>query len=112
MKPHLATALICTIPALGFAAEIPGSEFSFGNWRGAAYTNDENGEFSHCAVNANYISGQTLLFSVNSNATVSVGLANPDWHLRDGERFAVRLEVDRRAPFSGYAYAVTSVKLV
>lgn len=101
--------MLCLIDGGRASAEqIQGSRFGFGNWSGAAYTSDATGEFSHCAVSAVYKSGDTLVFSVNSNATVSVAVANPNLGLVDGQQFPVALYIDRREPFYGTATAVGS----
>lgn len=93
---------LTTVPA--FAEQIPGSQFSFGNWDGSAYYFDETGLFSHCVIAAAYRSGNTLLFSVNADATVTVAVAG-ELGLRQGQQFPVALYVDRRAPFYGTANA-------
>lgn len=98
--------------ALAFTASpasaeyIAGSEIGFGNWHGAAYTFDETGRFSHCAVSAPYLSGDTLYLSVNQNATVTVGIESPGLNMTPGQEIPVTLYIDRRAPFYGRAYAV------
>lgn len=91
-----------------FADEIPGSRYSSGNWEGAAYTNNESGQFSHCAISAPYISGDSLHLSVNRDASVSVAVRSPNLNLNPGFRFPVALYVDRRAPFYGEAEVVFS----
>lgn len=88
------------------AEYIAGSEIGFGNWHGAAYTFDETGRFSHCAVSASYLSGDTLYLSVNENATVTVGIESPGLNMVPGQEVPVTLYIDRRAPFYGRAYAV------
>lgn len=89
------------------AAEyIPGSDIQAGNWSGAAYTHDYSGAFSHCVVSASYVSGDTLLLSVNQNATVSVGVVSPGLELQKGQEIPVALFIDRRAPFYGSAVAI------
>lgn len=90
------------------AENIPRSEFGYGNWKGGAYTNDVTGEFSHCAISAPFVSGDTLIFSVNRQATVTVGVANPNFNFRAGETFPVTIYVDRRAPFFGQAEALNT----
>lgn len=87
------------------ADEIPGTRIYYGNWSGAAYTFDD-GSFSHCVVSAAYNHGNTLFFSVNIDATVSVGVASPNEIFTPNQEFPVALYVDRRAPFYGNATAV------
>lgn len=100
----LLSAPLAAAPAA--AEEIPGSRIAFGNWSGGAWRGDD-GAFSHCAVSARYVSGFELLFSVNSDASVTVGLAAPDFGAIPGETFPATLTIDRRANFSGTAEAVS-----
>lgn len=95
---------LMTVPAL--AEPIAGSQFSFGNWSGSAYSFDDTGRFSHCVISASYKSGNTLLFSVNNDASVTVAVAG-NLGLQQGQQFPVALYVDRRAPFYGTATAFT-----
>lgn len=86
------------------AEEIPGSTFKSGNWNIAAYTFDDTGAFSHCVMAAAYKSGDTLFFTVNRQATVSVAILSPAIReLSVGQNFPVALYVDRRSPFYGTA---------
>ncbi len=103
--------LLATLMMLATSAEaeyIPGSDIQVGNWNGAAYTNDASGTFSHCAVSASYLSGDTLLLSVNANATVTIGVVSAAVNLTAGQEIPVALFIDRRAPFYGTAVAQDS----
>jgi hypothetical protein len=84
---------------------IKGSAISFGNWNGGAHTNGSTGAFSHCAVSAGYLSGDTLFFSVTRDGTVGVGVSSPNMKLTPGSQFPVALYVDRREPIYGTANA-------
>lgn len=95
--------LFAACPTL--AEEIPGTQIAYGNWSGAAYT-FEDGTFSHCVVSADYVHGNTLLFSVNADATVNVGVVSPTETFVPDQEFPVALYVDRRAPFYGNAVAL------
>ncbi|MCR9151233.1 MAG: hypothetical protein NXH83_13745 [Rhodobacteraceae bacterium] len=86
------------------ADPIPGSAFKVGNWEGGAYSFDDTGAFSHCSISAGYISGDTLYFTVNRQATVTVAVGSPGLTgIPVGQSFPVALYVDRRAPFYGTA---------
>ena len=99
-------SLLCLAPAK--AEQIRGSYYSYGNWGGAAYTNDRTGEFSHCTVSAAYQSGDSLFFSVNRTATISVGVASPAIRqLSSGAKVPVSIYVDRRPPFFGTATVIS-----
>lgn len=108
MKFRLLAILALALVTSSAAAEmIPRSGFSSGNWNGAAYTNDKSGQFSHCAISAKYVSGNTLYFSVNADASVSVAVVG-QLGLTEGQQFPVALYVDRRRPFYGTAQALSS----
>lgn len=100
-------ALSLFVSSGAVADEIPGTQIAHGNWFGAAYTFDD-GTFSHCVVSAEYNHGNTLYFSVNIDATVSVGVASPNEVFTPDQEFPVALYVDRRAPFYGTATAIDS----
>ena len=85
------------------AEVIQGSQFSYGNWNGAAYTNDTTGQFSHCAISAPYVSGDDVTFSVNRQSTVSMGVSSQALSMPVGTEFPVAIFVDRKAPFYGTA---------
>lgn len=102
------TAAIAAFPTISSAEFIPGSNYGYGSWQGAAYTSDANGLFSHCAISASYVSGDTLVFSVNANATVSVAVASPGLSLEVGQRVPVTIRVDNRRPFFGDAVALSN----
>lgn len=99
-------AIVCALTAATplLAEKINGSDIFYQSWSGAAYYNDETGEFSHCAISAEYVSGNTLYFSVNSDVSITVAVAG-DLRLQPGSQFPVALYVDRRTPIYGTAYA-------
>ncbi|MDA4844149.1 hypothetical protein [Hoeflea poritis] len=88
-----------------FADEIPGTQFSHGAWRGAGYVSASSGRFTHCAIAAEYVTGDTLFMSVNSDATISIAVANSAFQFKEGETFPLTLTVDRRKSFAGRAVA-------
>jgi hypothetical protein len=84
---------------------IRGSQISFQNWSGGAYTDTTTGAFSHCVVSAGYLSGDNLYFSVTRDGEVGVGVESPNLNLNPGSQFPVALYVDRRQPIYGTAEA-------
>lgn len=84
------------------------SEFSYRNWVGGGYTVDGTNRFSHCAVQATYLSGDVLFFSINANATITIAIENRKWSLTNGQKIDVKVQIDRRAPFYGTAEAINS----
>ena len=101
----LGVLVLTLFAGTALAEQIPGSNIASGNWRGAAYTSDSTGIFSHCVVSAGYQSGDELYMSVNADATVTVGIYSTSWQLKSGETMPVTLRVDKRAPFTGTAVA-------
>lgn len=85
---------------------IPGSEFGHGNWEGGAYTFSGTNEFSHCAISVDFVSGDTLYFGVNSDASITVGVSSENYRLTPDQSFPVALYVDRRRPFYATAKAI------
>lgn len=82
-------------------------KLKIGAWEGGIYINDKTGEFSHCAVSANYKSGITLLFSVTRSYNWQVGFSKKSWNLTIGNKYPVRYQVDRRKILNGTARAAT-----
>lgn len=107
MMRSLAVLLGLNLVAVAAHAEfIQGSDIQYGNWSGGAYSYDDTGDFSHCAVSAEYLSGDTLIFTVNSDVSVSVAVVSPGLNLTEGQTFPVTLYVDRRRPFNATATAL------
>lgn len=95
-------ALLVSSQAMG--AEMRNARF--GAWYAGAYTNDQTGQFSHCAANASYNSGITLFLSVNSNFGWSMGFANRTWSLPVGQNIPITYVVDNYAPRSASARVI------
>ena len=105
MRAFSLFALLAITATSASAQDIPGTAISYGSWSGGAYVL-EDGSFSHCSVAAEYVHGNTLAFSVNVDATVSVGVVAPTDTFIENENFPVALFVDRRSPFYGDVSAV------
>lgn len=87
------------------SAEI--AKLRIGNWQGGAFSNDQNGTFSHCAASARYKSGITLVFSVSNDRVWSMGFSSSTWNLNRGSSYPVRYWVDNGEVLNGTAYAKT-----
>lgn len=111
-SPILAAVASLFLTGAALGAEIAGSAFNSGNWEGAAYTFDESGEFSHCAISVGYVNGDYLYLSVNSDATVTVGIESHSFRFRPDESFPVSLRIDNRRPFNGTATALEETFIV
>lgn len=73
----------------------PYAKFSVGNWAGGAFTNNQTGDFSHCAVSASYKSGVTMHASLNSSYGWNLGFSNRAWGLKPGDTVPMELAFDR-----------------
>eukprot|EP01042_Synura_sphagnicola_P019242 gene19242-24349_t len=73
----------------------PYAKFSVGNWAGGAFTNNQTGDFSHCAVSASYKSGVTMHASLNGNYGWNLGFSNRAWGLKPGDNVPMELVFDR-----------------
>lgn len=100
-----AAAGIALGTAAASSAEI--AKLRIGNWQGGAFSNDQNGTFSHCAASARYKSGITLVFSVSNDRVWSMGFSSSTWNLNRGSSYPVRYWVDSGEVLSGTAYAKT-----
>ncbi len=63
-------ALLSSLIAISTAeARGPYGSINVGNWKGGAYTNDQTGEFSHCAAGAGYDSGIYFMVTIDQGRT-------------------------------------------
>jgi S1-C subfamily serine protease len=88
------------------AAVVPDSQITYNNWHGAAYTDDQVGGFSHCAVFSSYVGGVTLTFAVNASNAVAIGFMRADWTFKPGQTIRGDILIDQR-----YSAHVTGVAL-
>lgn len=92
MKRILATISFLFLFANTAAAVdlIPGTNFQYQAWRGAAYS--VNGDFSYCAVSAQY-NGTQLMFGLGKNS-MFISLASPNWSLPTKQKLFATLAID------------------
>jgi len=94
-------ALLSSLIALSAAeARGPYGSINVGNWKGGAYTNDQSGEFSHCAAGVGYDSGIYFMVTVDLGGGWSLGLHNPKWTLTKNQDFQIALTFDGQRPFN------------
>lgn len=101
----ISIAISATALPLANAAQI--DSFRSGSWGGGAYTNDQTGSFSHCAIEASYNSGITLIFALDSTFQWRLGFYNPNWRLTPGARYPVHFRIDRGSLHQGTAVAIS-----
>lgn len=90
----LAFAAVLMVGAAARAELINGSQFESGIWKGAAYTNDSTGRFSHCAMSTPYPNGVSMFFAISDNYTWRIGWSHKAWNHTVGQSYPVSLSVD------------------
>ena len=98
-----AALMSCT---LARAELVNGTQFQSGAWKGAAYTSDSDGRFSHCAMSTDYQSGISMFFAISANYTWRLGWSSKSWNLNVGQTYGVVLNVDgvKHAQFTGCSH--------
>ncbi len=100
-------ALLASMFAISVAqARGPYGAINVGNWKGGAYTNDQTGEFTHCAAGAGYDSGIYFMVTVDQGAGWALGFYHPKWTLTNNQTFQIALTFDGGAPFNVQGAAV------
>ena len=89
-------SLVSILPAR--ADEEPGSQKQIGNWRLAAYRDDGSGLFSHCAINAGYPNGISVVFAFSPNASWRIAWYGNTWSMTPGKTVELRLGTDASPP--------------
>lgn len=87
-----ALLFMCMAPARSQAAVI--EETNIEGWIVGAYSNNQTGQFSHCATSVGYTTGISLFFHLNRNFTWSMGLANARWRHGAGRTFNLEYYID------------------
>lgn len=80
---------------LAHAELISGSRFSHGNWTGGAYTDDNTGDFSYCAVSTGYVSGNDLYFALTKDYIFRIGMSRGKGGYTGYTAFPTTITIDR-----------------
>ena len=103
---HKTLALLTVILAAPAAAQdIPGTEFEFGLWRGAAQV-DAQGNFSHCYATIVFGAGDQLWINVSNLERVDVIFSLVNQSYKPDQTFDAFLMMESGAPSVGTAYAL------
>jgi S1-C subfamily serine protease len=89
----------------------PYGSINVGNWKGGAYTNDQ-GDFSHCAAGASYLSGIYFVVAIDSKSGWSLRFAHEKWNLAAGRAFPIELTFDGQSPFNVHGVPVNDKMVV
>jgi hypothetical protein len=76
----------------GATPAVAEGEFSSGRWTGQAFA--DGGKFTHCAMLAPYVSRWVLLFSVDRDGNIGLGLQNADVEMYPWEKAQIWIQVD------------------
>src|ERR1051325_2868780 len=71
-----------------------------GAWHAGAYTNDQNGSFSHCSAGVSYKRQIVMFVAVNRAMAWSLGFTHPQWAFTKGDRIPVQLRFDGGIPYN------------
>ncbi|HEY6917858.1 MAG TPA: hypothetical protein VI412_01260 [Tabrizicola sp.] len=100
-----ATALTAAALSPAQAEQIQGSTFGTGNWEGAAYTDDQTGDFLYCDVSVGYVSGEVVWLGLYNNDMLAVLLSHPDVRFQTGQTFDAWLMFETGLPIRQVAEA-------
>ncbi len=101
--PWLAVAAFLASPVL--AADIPGTEFTSGNWYGAGETGSD-GRFLDCYISVGYANGQQLWVGLYGDDSLTIFLTQPGTAFAPGKTYPASLMTETGLPVHGNAYAV------
>jgi hypothetical protein len=97
--------LTCLLAAPAAAQDIPGTEFAFGLWRGAAQA-DAAGVFSHCYATLVFGGGDQLWVNVSKVDQVEVIFSFLKQSYRTDQTFEAQLMMESGLPTPGMAYGL------
>lgn len=83
-------ALFLTLACIAPAAAM--GEFSSGRWTGQAFA--DGGKFTHCAMLAPYVSRWKLLFSIDRNGDIGLGLQNENVEMYPWSKASIWMQID------------------
>ncbi len=90
----------------------PIQPFQVDNWRGGGFTNNQTGQFDHCAMGATYQNGVTLHVSIMGSGQWLLGLTNQAWNLAPGRAVPLEITFDGQGPVRVYAQPRTPKQYV
>jgi hypothetical protein len=97
----VAAALSLSLIAISTAqARGPYGSINVGNWKGGAFTNDQDGAFSYCAAGASYDSGIYFMVMIDQGAAWSLAFQHPKWNFMANQSFPIVLTFDGQGPFN------------
>jgi S1-C subfamily serine protease len=107
MRSLLATVAICLLAASA-SAKGPFGTIKVGGWSGGAYTDNNTGTFSHCAVAGKYRSGIAVIVFLNNQRNWRIGFVSADFSFSTGSVFPIDVTFDGQDQIHLYGEAVDS----
>ena len=74
-------------------AKPSGPAWTTGPWNGNTYRDETTGAFTHCQMYARFAQS-ALIFSINRQRHLHIGLSNKSWQLPTDQRYSLTLSVD------------------
>lgn len=105
MRTSLSLCLAAFLASPTLAADIPGTEFTSGNWYGAGETGSD-GRFLDCYISVGYANGQQLWVGLYGDDSLTVFLSQPGTGFAPGQTYPASLMTEIGLPVHGNAFAV------
>ena len=105
LRLAVVTALVTGALSPAQAEQIQGSTFGTGNWQGAAYTDNQTGDFLYCDASVSYVSGEVVWLGLYNNDMLAVLMSHPDVTFQTGQTFDAWLMFETGLPIRQEAEA-------
>ena len=92
MQRLASTFLALLLTLAGIAPARATGEFTSGRWTGQAFL--DGGKFTHCAMLAPYVSRWKLLFSIDRNGDIGLGLQNENVEMYPWSKAQIWMQID------------------
>ena len=92
MQRFASTFLAFLLTLAGIAPAAATGEFTSGRWTGQAFL--DGGKFTHCAMLAPYVSRWKLLFSIDRNGDIGLGLQNENVEMYPWSKAQIWMQID------------------
>jgi len=102
-------ALISIGPISAAHAAGPFGTIHVGAWNGGAYTDDNTGNFSHCAAGSEYASGVSLIVSQTASNAWLLGFGSTAFHFTKGDTLPIDVTFDGQSQAKLFATANSTI---
>jgi S1-C subfamily serine protease len=109
MRKAFLVACLLQAAAVSIAqAAGPFGTIQVGNWKGGAFSDNNTGEFSHCAATSTYGSGITLIVGQNAAGSWLLSFASPNFRLNKGSTVPLDVVFDGQEQAKLFATAANN----